>query len=547
MYIFLASLPIIAAIFLMLSGKLKAPAVMAVSFVITFLLALFIWEMEFPVIMGYTMTGLFKAINMILIFGGAVFLLNIMKVSGAMEVISRGFSSISNDKRIQAIIIAWFFGGFLEGSAGFGTPAALAAPLLVALGFPPMAACIVALIANSTPVAFGAVATPVTTTMSLIQESVAGLEGGAFEAVMTSKLAFLLGAGGSIIPLIMIAMLVCLFSKRRRRRSIIEMIPFSLLAGFSFTVPYYLLARFIGPEFPTVIGSLIGLAVTIAAARAGLFVPKFIWNFGKQQNLKVQDESEESGQEERVEKDRKQSMTLLKAWSPYICIGVTLLLTRIPALGIKAWLKSLAFTKNSVRGVEGIDYTFDWAYNPGNIPFILVGILLIFYFRLNRSEVKSVIRNTFSKIRLLSFALIFGMAMVQLLTNTNVNDSGMDSMISMIAQGIVNVTGSYYLFIAPLIGVLGAFISGSCTVSCLMFAPLQFQVAWTLGLNPALIVALQLCGGALGNMICMNNVVAVTSATGAVGNEGKIIAWNMIPLALYLGIIMIISELISIL
>ena len=234
-------------------------------------------------------------------------------------------------------------------------------------------------------------------------------------------------------------------------------------------------------------------------------------------------------------------MPLLRAWMPYICIGVILLVTRIPALKVKAFLKSLAYTKVSVRGVEGIDYTFDWAYNPGIIPFIVVGILLVFFFRLNKTQTKAVIKETFVKIKPLTLALLFGMAMVQLLSNTDYNNSGLESMLSMIANGIVNVTGDYYLFVAPLIGVLGAFVSGSCTVSCLMFAPLQFNVAQTLGLDPTLIIALQLAGGALGNMICMNNVVAVTSSTGASGNEGKIIAWNMIPLAAYILIIMAVT------
>lgn len=539
MYIFLASLPILLAVILMLSGKLKAYIVMAVSFVVCSVLAIFVWNMDFHVAIGYMMTGVFKTINMVFIFGGAVFLLNVMKAGGAIDAISRGFSSISNDRRIQAVIIAWLFGAFLEGSAGFGTPAALAAPLLIGLGFPPVAACTVALIANSTPVAFGAVATPVTTTVSLLQEEIAGQSVQAFEASMTSNLAVLLGVGGIFIPLIMVIMMVCLYSKKRRLRSVLEVIPFTMMSGLAFVVPYYLLAKFIGSEFPTVLGSLIGMLIVITAAKTGLFVPKHVWNFPEDGRSYV---TASQIRESRVTAGSKgKQMPLLRAWMPYICIGVILLVTRIPALKVKAFLKSLAYTKVSVRGVEGIDYTFDWAYNPGIIPFIVVGILLVFFFRLNKTQTKAVIKETFVKIKPLTLALLFGMAMVQLLSNTDYNNSGLESMLSMIANGIVNVTGDYYLFVAPLIGVLGAFVSGSCTVSCLMFAPLQFNVAQTLGLDPTLIIALQLAGGALGNMICMNNVVAVTSSTGASGNEGKIIAWNMIPLAAYILIIMAVT------
>ncbi len=536
MYIFLASLPILLAVILMLSGRWKAYTVMAVSFIVCSILAVCVWKMEFHVAFGYMMTGVFKTINMVFIFGGAIFLLNVMKAGGAIDAISRGFSSISNDRRIQAIMIAWLFGAFLEGSAGFGTPAALAAPLLTGLGFPPVAACTVALIANSTPVAFGAVATPVTTTVTLIQEGITGTSVQAFEESMTSNLAFLLGIGGIFIPLLMILMLVFGYSKKRRLRSVLEMIPFTLLAGLAFVLPYVLLARFVGAEFPTVIGSLIGMGIVIGAAKMGIFVPEYVWDFPENQRETVRKEAESVSF--IPEEGRVREMTLVWAWMPYICIGVILLITRIPALKIKDFLKSLAYTKISVRGVEGIDYTFDWAYNPGIIPFLLVGVLLIFFFRLNKRQTKSIVKETFIKIKPLTLALLFGMAMVQLLSNTDYNHSGMESMLSLIANGIVDVTGSYYLLVAPLIGVLGAFVSGSCTVSCLMFAPLQFHVAQTLGLDPALVIALQIAGGALGNMVCMNNVVAVTSATGAAGNEGKIIAWNMIPLAIYVLIIM---------
>lgn len=557
MYILLASLPILLAVILMLSGKFKAYIVMAVSFVVCCLLSVFVWKMDIHVAAGYIMTGVFKTINMVFIFGGAVFLLNVMKAGGAIDAISRGFSSISKDRRIQAVIIAWFFGAFLEGSAGFGTPAALAAPLLIGLGFPPVAACTVALIANSTPVAFGAVATPVTTTVTLLQEGITGQSVQAFEDSMTSNLALLLGAGGIFIPLAMIIMMVVLYSKKRRLRSVLEVIPFTLMSGLAFVVPYYLLAEFIGPEFPTVLGSLIGMAIVIGAAKAGLFVPGYVWDFPEnvQQPEKCVQTPEKNIQHSagnmqrnisgKPDEQKPRELSLVRAWMPYICIGVILLVTRIPALKVKDFLKSLAYTKVSVRGVEGIDYTFDWAYNPGIIPFIAVGIVLLFFFRLNKHETKEVLKETFFKIKPLTLALLFGMGMVQLLSNTDYNNSGMESMLSMIANGIVDITGNYYLFVAPLIGVLGAFVSGSCTVSCLMFAPLQFHVAQTLGLDPALIIALQIAGGALGNMICMNNVVAVTSSTGASGNEGRIIAWNMIPLAAYILIIMAVTLLMT--
>ena len=172
---------------------------------------------------------------------------------------------------------------------------------------------------------------------------------------------------------------------------------------------------------------------------------------------------------------------------------------------------------------------------------------MIFIFRLTKKDVKDVLHDTIKKVAPLSLTLFFGMSMVELMTNTSHNASGMESMVIMIAKALVNFTGEYYLFVAPLIGVLGAFIAGSCTVSGMMFASLQLAAAQSLGIDATLIIALQICGGAIGNMICVNNVIAVTSATGAVGNEGKIIKYNTIPLTAYVLMIMIVSYFMSIL
>lgn len=537
MEILMAALPLLLAIILMLFNRFKAYTVMGISFFAAFVLTLTVWEMKPQMLLAFSMVGAFKAINVSIIFGGAIFILHIMEKSGAMYSIRQGFSRISPDRRIQAIIIAWLFGAFLEGSAGFGTPAALAAPLLVGLGFPPMAACVVALVANSTPVAFGAVATPVNTTLALINDNIvaAGLDAAVFQESLATKIGYLLGIGGTFIPVLMVVMMVGIFSKERRFRSVLEILPFCLFAGAAFTVPYYLLASHIGVEFPSVVGSAVGLAVVILAVKKRFLVPAYLWDFtvgSAAEQIAVQ------------KPDPKFVMPLYKAWLPYIVIGALLLLTRIPSLGIKEFLLSLSYEHVAVAHVSGINYAFDWAYNPGNFPFIFVGLLLLVFFQFDRKVSGEIVWSTLQKIKPLTGALFFGMAMVQIFIHTDKNVSGMPSMLTVIADAVVQgISGSEYLYIAPFIGVLGSFISGSCTVSCVMFAPLQFQVAQTLGLDPALVLALQLCGGALGNMICIHNVLAVTAATNAVGSEGRMIAWNMIPLAIYLGIIIILLSL----
>jgi len=527
MYALLGAIPILLALGLMVIAKMSAAKSLALSLGAAVLLALFVWQMEPLTVAAFAVLGCFKGLEVLFIIFGAILLLNTLQKTGIIRVINQGFSRISRDRRIQAVIIAWMFGAFIEGASGFGTPAALAAPLLVGLGFPPAAACIVALIANSTPVAFGAVGTPTQTAVSTISSDItgAGFAVDGFLREVTGLTGLLLGIGGILVPCIIVTVLSFVYGEKHKWKSALEAFPFAVFSWLAFVVPYYLLARFLGPEFPSIIGAIIGLILTVIAAKRGFLVPKNVWRFPSDQDGEGQVTGNEAELPTRI--------PLAAAWLPYALIAALLLLTRIPALGIRSVLKSSAISVSSLFGIESASWRFEWAFNPGIVPFILVSLLVALVFRMKRKEVAEVWAGTLRQMVKIAIALFCGVAMVQIMMNSNLNLSGLPSMLREIAGTLADLTGKAYPLISPFIGVLGAFVSGSCTVSGILFSSLQFQTAAMLGMSPSVMVALQMSGGAIGNMICINNVVAVTSTTGAVGSEGKIITVNMIPMALY--------------
>ncbi len=528
-YALLAAIPFVLALVLMVGFKFSSGKSLMTSLLVTIVLVLAVWRMDVPTVAAYSVYGVLKSLDLLLIIGGAILLLNSLKATGIMEIINEGFKRISPDPRIQAIIIAYLFGAFIEGAAGYGTPAALAAPLLVGLGFPPVAACAVALISNSTPVPFAAVGTPTLSNMTNLASAIAdaGMDKDAFTAAVTHKTVLYLGVAGLVVPILLVVALVMFYSTGRRVKSIVEMIPFCLMSACSFVIPYYLLGTFLGPEFASIISSCIGMVLVVLAARARFLVPKHVWYFYDIEKDEVIAPKEIFGSISR----RK----LLRAWLPYVIIAAALLLTRVPAFGLKALLNSASIHMTDILGVQGLNYDFALIYNPGLIPFLIVAVATLLVHRKDMAPgtMSGVFKATGKQLLAIALTLISGIAMVQIMLGSGANHAGLPGMIDQISTTLVSAIGNAFPLIVPPLGVFGAFVSGSCTVSGILFAPLEFRTAQILALPTASIVALQMAGGAVGNMICIHNVVAVSSTTGAVGSEGKIISMNILPCAVY--------------
>lgn len=532
MLAFMAFLPILVTIVLMAAFNWPAKRALPVSWALSAGIALSVWQMDFQHVFGYSLFGVLKAFDVLIIIFGAILILNTMKQSGAMTTINNGFNGITKDRRIQAVIIGWMFGAFIEGAAGFGTPAAICGPLLVGLGFPPLAAAMVALIFNSTPVSYGAVGTPVFGAMSTVAANLkqVGADPEIFKMVMTKWIAIPHGLVGVFIPLLGLCMLTKFFSEERSIKPGLAAAPFAIFAGLAFVIPYIATATLLGPEFPSLVGAFIGLPIVLVAAKSGFLVPKKTWDFPDKSKW---DADWKSVMEDKTGDTGEAKMSLAKAWAPYALIAIILVVTRIPSLGLKPILAAQKLTIPNIMGIEGLNYGLAWAYLPGTIPFILVALITHVIHGMSAQQIKTAWTSTFKQLTGAAIALFAGVALVQLLLNSGTNAGELPSMMTAMAQAAAAISGDAFPFFAPFIGVLGAFISGSNTVSNILFSSFQFETARILAMPEVLIVALQVIGGAVGNMICVNNVVAVCATVGTIGVEGKIIRRNAIPCFIY--------------
>lgn len=512
----LVALSAILAPFIMLV-LLKMPATkgMSISAIIVILLAFTLWGMEGNVILSSILQGSHKTLTILWILFGALVLLNTLRNTGAITRINQGFQYISGDMRVQAIIVAFLFGSLIEGAAGFGTPAMVTGPLMIALGFRPIAAATIALIADSTAVAFGAVGTPIAVGLSNIPDA-----NRAFFNEIGQTVTLLDLFAGTFIPLILIGILTSFFGKGKGNgvKDTLQMVPWTLLIGIVYTGSAYLYSVLFGQEFVSILASLTGLIVAAFTAKKGLLLPKTEWK----------DAMKEGFQIDTV----KSNMGLLSAWSPYLIVVALLLLTRI-----MPWLNEFTTTVvdlswKNILGIETIKSDWKFLYSPGTI----LTISAILAFIIQRKSVQTftkAAKESFLSMKTTSISLIATLAMVQVFSNSGLNTSELISMPQYIAQAFAESLGSVWIFVAPFLGELGAFITGSATVSTLTFSPIQYSVANEIGLDTTVVLAVQVMGGAAGNMICVHNVVAASAVVGLAGKEGEIIRKTLIPAAIY--------------
>lgn len=539
LHFFLALVPIAVVFLLLVVLRWSARTTMAVTFVVTAAIALLVWGTAPALVGAASVVGVVTALNILFIVFGAILLLYTLEESGAIHAIRRGFIAISPDRRVQAILIAWLFGSLIEGASGFGTPAAIAAPLLLAIGFPAMAAVLSSLIIQSTPVSFGAVGTPMLVGVNtglngqqVVTSAIGDMPFIDYLYTIATQVALTHAIIGFLIPVIMVSMLTRFFGANRSFAEGFRIWPFALFAGLAFTIPYYIVAALFGPEFPSLLGGLIGLLIVVPAARAGLFMPKDVFDFPPRPEW----EERWSGSLEKVEHvaEHGQRMSLLKAWMPYVLVSLLLVATRvIPDL--KGLLTSPALTL-AWTGVFGtsLNASSQPFYLPGFI-FILVSMITWAWHGMGQGgsygRAWSMAGSTMIKA---GPTLLLAVPMVQVFINSAAGD--LRSMPLVLAAGVSDLVGESWPLVSPWIGAMGAFIAGSNTVSNMMFSLFQFSTAVNIGLSAAgaaVVVALQAVGGAAGNMICVHNVVAASATVGLVNREGDLIRMALIPMTYY--------------
>ncbi len=488
---------------------------------LTYAVKLIYFQSDPNAVNAAVVAGMLNAWTPILIIWGAVLLFKTMEHSGSMDRVRNWLNGITGNRVAQLMIIAWAFAFLIEGVSGFGTPAALAAPLLVGLGFPPVRAAIVCLIMNSVPVSFGAVGTPTWFgfgKLGLTPEQL--LEVGR----KTSQIHF---CAALVIPVIALLFAV-------PWREIKKNIVFVYLSILSCTVPYFILARF-SFEFPSLIGGLTGVIISALLAARGIGLA--------------------NSNEKRTAGDAPQSRGIIPASFPIWGSVLLLTITRIKQLKIKGLLTDqspswtcklgsfadLTLTPSCVISLKNIfGTTQSWClkalFVPSIIPFFVISGITMMLMKLSRKTVAAILHDTYTRMRAPIVALMGALAMVNMLM-----EGGNNSCTAIIGRCFAQLSGRNWQYFASCLGAVGAFFSGSNTLSNLTFGGIQASIANSLGLDLTTILALQSVGGAMGNMVCINNIVAVCSILGIYAQEGFIIKRTIIPLLIYAAIAAIVS------
>jgi len=536
----LAFAPIFIAALLLVVFRFPAKRAMPLVYLIAAILAATFWGVSFTRIAASTIQGLFITFDLLYIIFGALFLLNTLKYSGALTAIRSGFTKISSDRRVQVIIIAWLFGAFIEGVSGFGTPAAIAAPLMVALGFPAMAAVMIGMMIQSTPVTFGAIGTPILVGVRAGLQNPeitsrladAGTNFGNYLKLIGAEAAVFHGITGTLIPLLMVIMLTRFFGKNRSWSEGLSIIPFAIFGGLAFTIPYTITGVILGPEFPTLFGSLIGLIAVTYAAHKKFLVPKDTWEFASSEKWNP----EWMGKiEVKLDTLTGKTMSTKRAWTPYVIVALLLLITRLPGLPFGNWLRAVTVQWTGVFGSE-ITASTQPLYLPGTVMVAAV-LLTFFIHRMSLGELKSAFADSRKVLLGAGFVLIFTVPMVRIYINSGVNNKELLSMPVAMAAWVADNAGRIWPLFAPSIGALGAFIAGSNTVSNMMFSQFQFSVAERLFIPGSVVVALQAVGAAAGNMIAIHNVVAASATVGLLGQEGTTLRKTILPTVYYVLVV----------
>lgn len=533
--------PLVVVFLLLVLRRWSAKQTMPVAYVLMLVLAWAYWKVPTVRIAAASIQGLVIAGSLLYIIWGALLLLFVLKHSGAVAAIRDGFRNISPDRRIQVIIVAWAFGSFIEGAAGFGTPAAVAGPLLVILGFPPMAAVVAALTIQSTPVSFGAVGTPIRVGVctglenqdvvnQFIARSGTVSEFDQLLLDVAARVAIVHAVIGILIPLFVVCLLTRFFGANRSWREGLAAWKFALFAGVAFTVPYALIGVYHGPMFPSLVGGLIALALTVAAAKAGWFQPREVWDFPPES---VWEPEWLSSLPPSAEQELQRPMPLWIAWTPYLLVGGLLVVIQLTKLNPQV-LRLFQWTTYAqpILGTN-IEAKISPLELPGTV-FFVVALSCLGLHRMSLRQFGTAMGESGRALAGAAVALIFAVPMVRIFIESDVNAAGLEKMPTELAKAVELTVGRAWPACSAVIGALGAFVAGSNTISNMTFSLFQFEVAQRLEMSPVFMVALQAVGGAAGNMICVHNIVAASATVGLLGQEGSLIRKTIIPTTYYL-------------
>jgi lactate permease len=504
-----AASPIAFIFWALIIRKMKGHTVSLLTVLAGLLIAVLVYGMPLNLavlsVVDGALYGLFTICWIIL---GVLFLYNLTIVTGQFGVIRSFMASLTKDRRLQAVLISFAFGAFLEGAAGFGAPVAITASMLVGLGFEPLYAAGLCLIANTAPVAFGSIGIPIA-----VASQVSGLPEMAISKMVGMTLPF--------ISLMLPFYLVYITAGWKKTR---EIWPVLLMAGGSFASVQFITATYISPMLPDVLSGLTSIITLILYFR---------WKAKKDARLE---------RVNRLSHDRPSR--ILRAWSPFMIMTFLVILWGIPA--IKDGLNTLGQFKAVLPGLDAHaiqqadghpliikPFTFSWLSNVGTAIFLAALISMPIIKATGRMAIRALLQTLHQlRIPALTIASVMGFAYV-------VNNSGM----SITMASALAATGSFFPVFSPILGWLGVFLTGSDTSSNALFSKLQYGSAMSIGINPAVTVGANVAGGVTGKMISPQSVAVGATAVGLVGKESDLFRFTFKHSFIMLGMVSILTTL----
>jgi len=492
-----AILPILFIFWALIIRKMKGYQASLLAMALALLIAVLVYRMPVKLALLSTVNGaLYGLFPICWIIVSAVFLFNITVKSGQFEVIRHFMASTTSDRRIQALLIAFSFGAFLEGTAGFGAPVAITAAMLVGLGFNPLYAAGICLIANTAPVAFGSIGIPIT-----VASQVTGIPEMAISQMVGRTLPVL----SLMLPLYLV-ILMAGFKKA------VEVLPAILVSGFSFAFLQWVSSNYLGPSLPDVfagLGSILALLIFLK-----LWKPKRVWRFPNEPAPTIPMNITYSTRQ------------IIKAWSPFISLTIIIIIWGLqPVKNILnangQWQFGMPGLHNVIRDTKGnlLPHIFKFNYlSAAGTAIFIAALISIPLVGMRYRDAVKVFGATLRQLKypVITVAAILGFAYIG-------NDSGITITI---ADTLAN-TGWMFPFFAPVLGWLGVFITGSDTSANALFGKLQYATATSIGVDPVVTVAANVSGGVVAKMISPQSIAVAAAAGGLVGKESELFRFTV--------------------
>ncbi|TGE34302.1 lactate permease LctP family transporter [Desulfosporosinus sp. Sb-LF] len=499
------SLPIFYLFWALAIKRMKGHIAGSTTLLFTIIDVIIVYKMPVGLAISASLLGILNGLFPIAwIIVTAVFLYNLTVEAGQFDIIKSSIASLSNDRRLQALLIAFSFGAFLEGAAGFGTPVAITGAILIGLGFEPLYAAGLCLLANTAPVAFGGIGAPI-----LAAAAATGVSGNIISAAVGRQLPFL----SVFVPLYLIIVMAGWKGAK-------EVLPAILTAGVTFAIAQWWSSNFLGPMLPDIIASLFSLVCLATLLK--FWKPKNIWRFPNEKGEKVEQYKKYTGGQ------------ILKAWSPFIVLTLIVAIWGTNSFKdyvgktlkwfvmIPHWPGLDGFVMKAAPIVKkptlyAANYKFDFFAYAGT-AILITAVITMIILRISPARSAKVAGTTLKTLiyPVITIGSVLGFAYIA-------NYSGLSYTLGLLfAQ-----TGHAFPFFSPMLGWLGVFLTGSDTSANALFGQLQNVSAQQIGINPILAIAANSSGGVMGKMISPQSIAVAAAATGLVGRESDLFRFTL--------------------